>query len=136
VGAQILVVEDSPYSLELMCYLLGAYGHTVYRASNGVQAMRLAESHTVDLVLLDLQLPDMDGYEVLRILRSQNRFSTIKIVAVTAVAMVGDRERTLAAGFDHYMPKPINPRSFVSEIENWLPAGVMPSRPYGRMPSW
>jgi CheY-like chemotaxis protein len=134
VGAQILVVEDSPYSLELMCYLLGAYGHTVHRASNGVQAMRLAESHTVDLVLLDLQLPDMDGYEVLRILRSQDRFSTIKIVAVTAVAMVGDRERTLAAGFDHYMPKPINPRSFVSEIENWLPAGAVPCRAYRRMP--
>lgn len=121
VGADILVVEDNRHSLELMSYLLSAYGHTAHCAQTGAQALQLAESEKVDLILLDLQLPDIDGYRVLRTLRTQARLAAVKIVAVTAVAMVGDRERTLAAGFDHYMPKPINPRTFVAEIGNWLP---------------
>lgn len=120
-GAQILIVEDNPQSLELMTYLLGAAGHTVHCAQTGAVALQTIRSHNVDLVLLDLQLPDLDGYEVLRALRDEEHYAA-NIVAVTAVAMVGDRERTLTAGFDHYVPKPINPRTFVSEIENWLPS--------------
>ncbi|WP_432831412.1 response regulator [Dactylosporangium sp. CA-092794] len=120
-GANILIVEDNPQSLELMSYLLSTHGHRVHGASTGIQALTLAVSEPVELVLLDLQLPDLDGYQVLRKLREQPRLATVNIVAVTAVAMVGDRERTLAAGFDHYMPKPINPRSFVAEIGSWLP---------------
>jgi CheY-like chemotaxis protein len=122
VTAHILIVEDNPQSLELMTYLLGAAGHTVHTAQSGVQALHAALSRRPDLVLLDLQLPDLDGYEVLRALRDDKRCAALKIIAVTAVAMVGDRERTLTAGFDHYVPKPINPRTFVAEIENWLPA--------------
>lgn len=91
-----------------MSYLLGAHGYQVRGARNGAQALCAAECGDIDLVLLDLQLPDMDGYQVLRMLRTQIHLATVAIVAVTAVAMVGDRERTLAAGFDHYMPKPIN----------------------------
>ncbi len=121
VGADILVVEDNPQSLELMSYLLGAHGHSVHCAETGAQALRLAGTQHIDLVLLDLQLPDLDGYQVLQTLRTRQQLTTVKIVAVTAVAMVGDRERTLAAGFDHYIPKPINPRTFVAEIGNWLP---------------
>jgi CheY-like chemotaxis protein len=120
-SAGVLVVEDNPHSLELMSYLLDTAGHTVHCACSGAEAMRLAERERVDVVLLDLQLPDVDGYQVLRLLRAQPRIAAVNIVAVTAVAMVGDRERTLAAGFDHYMPKPINPRTFVAEIANWLP---------------
>lgn len=120
--AQILIVEDNPQSLELMSYLLGAAGHAVHSAQTGTSALAATRSQKLDLILLDLQLPDLDGYEVLRALRDDERYTTTKIVAVTAVAMVGDRERTLTAGFDHYVPKPINPRTFVSEIENWLPA--------------
>jgi two-component system cell cycle response regulator len=119
VSARILVVEDNPHSLELMSYLLGAHGYEVCCAATGAAAVGAAGSVAVDLVLLDLQLPDVDGYQVLRALRG--RGTTVKIIAVTAVAMVGDRERTLAAGFDHYMPKPINPRTFVGEVEAWLP---------------
>jgi CheY-like chemotaxis protein len=121
-GAVILIVEDNPHSLELMSYLLHAHGHRVYGAATGAQALRTAETDHIDLVLLDLQLPDQDGYEVLEALRRRIDFATVRIIAVTAVAMVGDRERTLAAGFDHYMPKPINPRTFVQEIGTWLPA--------------
>jgi two-component system cell cycle response regulator len=121
-SAQILIVEDNPQSLELMTYLLGAAGYTVHAAQTGVQALQATRSQDLDLILLDLQLPDLDGYQVLRELRAERRYGARKIVAVTAVAMVGDRERTLTAGFDHYVPKPINPRTFVSEIENWLPS--------------
>jgi DNA-binding response OmpR family regulator len=127
VSARILVVEDNPHSLELMSYLPGAYGYEVCRALTGTAAVHAAGSSEIDLVLLDLQLPDVDGYQVLRSLRA--RGTTVKIIAVTAVAMVGDRERTLAAGFDHYMPKPINPRTFVGEIEAWLPETLRNRRP-------
>lgn len=126
-GARILVVEDNPQSLELMSYLLGAYGHHVCGAATGAAAVESAATTDVDLVLLDLQLPDIDGYRVLRTLRAHG--TAVKIIAVTAVAMVGDRERTLAAGFDHYMPKPINPRTFVDEVEAWLPRHLRHSRP-------
>jgi two-component system cell cycle response regulator len=121
VGARILIVEDNPNSLELMSYLLGTRGHRGLSARTGEEALRLARAESVDLVLLDLQLPDVDGYQVLRQLRAMPGFARTKIVAVTAVAMLGDRERTLAAGFDHYVSKPINPRTFVHEIERWLP---------------
>ncbi|GLI02509.1 response regulator [Phytohabitans aurantiacus] len=121
VGARILIVEDNPYSLELMSYLLHAHGHEVRSARTGVEAVRTTGAEQPDLILLDLQLPDLDGYEVLRALRALPASAHIKIIAVTAVAMVGDRERTLAAGFDHYMAKPINPRTFVRELDGWLP---------------
>jgi two-component system cell cycle response regulator len=121
VAASILIVEDNPNSLELMTYLLGTRGHRGLCARTGAEALQLARAEPVDLVLLDLQLPDLDGYQVLRQLRAMPGFARTKIIAVTAVAMLGDRERTLAAGFDHYIPKPINPRTFVQEVERWLP---------------
>jgi DNA-binding response OmpR family regulator len=123
-GAPILIVEDNPYSLELMSYLLSMHGHRVSCATTGAEALAAVSAERLHLVLLDLQLPDLDGYQVLRTLRASERPVAVTIIAVTAVAMVGDRERTLAAGFDHYMPKPINPRSFVGEIDAWLPAAV------------
>jgi DNA-binding response OmpR family regulator len=125
--ARILIVEDNPQSLELMSYLLGAHGYEVHSAPTGVAAVEAAAAAPVDLVLLDLQLPDVDGYQVLRSLRAHG--TAAKIIAVTAVAMVGDRERTLAAGFDHYMPKPINPRTFVVEVEAWLPKPLRTHHP-------
>lgn len=121
-SGRILVVEDNPYSLELMSYLLEARGYEVRGARTGVHALAAADGVGVDLVLLDLQLPDIDGYQVLRTLRAQSRLAGVKIVAVTAVAMVGDRERILAAGFDHYVAKPINPWTFADEIHQWLPS--------------
>lgn len=118
----ILIVEDNPHSLELMSYLLEAHGYEVRSAQNGSEALAEADAADVDLVLLDLQLPDIDGSQVLRTLRTRSRLASVKIIAVTALAMVGDRERTLAAGFDHYVAKPINPRTFADEIDHWLPS--------------
>jgi DNA-binding response OmpR family regulator len=126
--ARILVVEDNPHILERMTYLLSTHGHQVSSAPTGSAAVDAAGTAGADLVLLDLQLPDVDGYQVLRTLRARQALVGVKIIAVTAVAMVGDRERTLAAGFDHYIPKPINPRTFLDEVEAWLPAALRDHR--------
>ena len=120
-GARILVVEDTPYSLQLMTYLLTAHKHTVIEAVTGEQAIELASATAPDLVVMDLQLPGIDGYETLTALRSIPDRAAIPVIAVTSFAMVGDRDRALDAGFDHYMTKPIEPESFVEEISTRLP---------------
>jgi two-component system cell cycle response regulator len=121
VGARILVVEDTAYSLQLMTYLLTAYEHTVLEAVSGEQAIELASTTAPDLVVMDLQLPGIDGFETLTALRSIPDRAAVPVIAVTSFAMVGDRDRALAAGFDHYMTKPIDPESFVDEINSRLP---------------
>jgi two-component system cell cycle response regulator len=121
IGARILVVEDTAYSLQLMTYLLTAYEHTVVEAVTGEQAVELAAATTPDLVVLDLQLPGIDGYQTLSALRSVPGLDGVPVVAVTSFAMVGDRDRALGAGFDHYLTKPIDPESFVDEINTRLP---------------
>ena len=120
-GARILVVEDTAYSLQLMTYLLTAYQHVVVEAVTGEQAVELASAKAPDLVVLDLQLPGIDGFETLAALRSIPGRDAVPVIAVTSFAMVGDRDRALAAGFDHYMTKPIDPESFVEEISTRLP---------------
>jgi CheY-like chemotaxis protein len=120
-GARILVVEDTAYSLQLMTYLLTAYEHTVVEAVTGEQAIELASATAPDLVVMDLQLPGIDGYETLEALRSMPDLDGVPVVAVTSFAMVGDRDRALDAGFDHYVTKPIDPESFVEEINTRLP---------------
>jgi len=121
-------VEDTPHNLELMEYLLAAAGHAVLPADSGKQALELARTERVDLVVLDLQLPDIDGYRVLRALRAEPASARIPVVAVTAQAMVGDRARALEAGFDHYLAKPIDPRTFALDIDSRLPARSLPWR--------
>ena len=129
--AAILIVEDNPQSLELMSYLLCAHGHTVHSAGTATRALQAVETYAIDLVLLDLQLPDADGQQVLQVLRVDTRRPPAPIIAVTALAMLGDRERILAASFDHYLPKPINPRTFVEEIDTWLPSRHQAAGPTG-----
>jgi two-component system, cell cycle response regulator len=121
VGAQILVVEDTAYSLQLMTYLLTANGHTVVEAVTGEQAIALASATAPDLVVMDIQLPGIDGFETLAALRSMSDREPVPVIAVTSFAMVGDRDRALDAGFDHYMTKPIDPESFAEEINGCLP---------------
>jgi two-component system cell cycle response regulator len=130
-GARILVVEDTAYSLQLMTYLLTAYEHTVVEAVTGEQAIELASATAPDLVVLDLQLPGIDGFETLTALRSIPDRDAVPVIAVTSFAMVGDRDRALAAGFDHYVTKPIEPESFVEEISTRLPEQL---RGKGRRP--
>jgi CheY-like chemotaxis protein len=120
--ATILVVEDYPDNLALMTYLLSAAGHDVRGAVTGRQTVASAQENPPDIVVLDIQLPDMDGYQVLTELRADPRTASIPVVAVTAYAMVGDRDDALAAGFDGYLPKPITPRTFAQTVESHLRA--------------
>jgi two-component system cell cycle response regulator len=120
VGARVLIVEDNPANLELMTYLLGAFGHTVLAAQTGRGGLEAARRARPDLIVCDVQLPDIDGYEVARWLKSDPVLRTTRLVAVTALAMVGDRDKVLAAGFDGYLAKPINPETFVQQMEVFL----------------
>jgi CheY-like chemotaxis protein len=120
VAARVLIIEGNPANLELMTYLLGVYGHTVFTALDGRQGLEAARREHPDLIICDVQLPEMDGYEVARWLKSDTELRHVPLVAVTALAMVGDRDRVLAVGFDGYLTKPINPETFVRQIEIYL----------------
>src|SRR6266851_3991311 len=122
--ARILVVEDNKENLDLMTYLLKAFGHDVVSAQDGVEGLELAGRIQPDLILCDLQMPKKDGYEVARTLKSHATLRSVRLVAVTAFAMVGDRDKVIAAGFDGYIPKPIDPEKFVQLVEGFLPSGV------------
>jgi len=119
-SGRIVVVEDNPASLELMGYVLRAFGHVVYLAADGAQGLELVQSVHPDLVVCDIQLPRVDGWEVARRLKANPALNQIPLVAVTALAMVGDRDRVLAAGFDGYISKPIHPEDFVKQVDAFL----------------
>ncbi len=120
--AQILIIEDNETNLELMVYLLRAFGYHSVLARDGEEGLQKASSAAPDLIICDLQVPKLDGYEIGRRLKSDLRLRTIPLIAVTALAMVGDRDKVLAVGFDGYLPKPIVPETFVSQVEAFLPA--------------
>ena len=119
--ARILIIEDNAANMQLMAYLLNAFGHTVLESVNGRTGLATALQAIPDIVLCDLQMPGMDGYDVARRFKHDPDLIDVPLVAVTAYAMVGDRDKVLAAGFDGYIPKPINPEIFVSEVEMFLP---------------
>jgi CheY-like chemotaxis protein len=119
-GARILVIEDNPTNLELMTYLLRAFGHTPLTAGDGEAGVEAALRERPDLVLCDLAMPRLDGYGVVRRLKADPALRHIPVVAVTASAMVGDRDRVIATGFDGYISKPIDPETFVAEVEGFL----------------
>jgi CheY-like chemotaxis protein len=121
-GARLLLVEDTPQSMQLMTYLLRAYGHSVTEALSGEQAVACAAAARPELVVLDLQLPGIDGYQTLVALREAAGLTGVPVIAVTSFARLGDRERALDAGFDHYLTKPIDPETFVPELEAFLPS--------------
>jgi two-component system cell cycle response regulator len=116
----ILIIEDHVDNLELMSYLLRAFGYATVAAIDGITGLDMARSEDMDLILCDIQLPGIDGLEVARRLKRDARLRLVPLVAITAMAMVGDRERVLAAGFDGYIPKPISPETFVSSVEAFL----------------
>jgi len=119
---KILMIEDNSQNRYLATFLLEKRGHQVVQAVSGPEGIRLAAEVPPDLILLDIQLPVMDGYAVARALRQDPSLQEVPIVAVTSYAMVGDRERVLAAGCTGYIEKPINPETFASEIEGHLEA--------------
>jgi len=104
----ILVADDNAFSRELMRELLEPSGHVIMEAVNGRNALELIRGRVPELVFLDLQMPLQDGFSVIRELRNDRRFRNLPVVAVTASAMIGDRERAIAAGFDSYIAKPID----------------------------
>ena len=115
---QILVVEDNEKNMKLFRDVLLAAGYRTLEATTGGQAIELATEHSADLVLMDIQLPDLDGVEALGRLRADERTASIPVLALTAQAMEGDRERFLAAGFDGYLSKPVNIAELVSTVKH------------------
>jgi two-component system cell cycle response regulator DivK len=119
-SAVILVIEDNEQNLYLMRFLLEAHAFKVEEARDGRSGLALAEALKPDLILLDIQLPGMDGYAVAARLRENPRTRSIPVVTVTSYAMVGDREKALQAGATGYIEKPINSETFVDQIRPYL----------------
>jgi two-component system, cell cycle response regulator DivK len=117
-GRQVLVVEDNEKNMKLFRDVLEATGFRTIEAKTGGQAVELASEHAPDLVLMDIQLPDIDGVEALGRLRADRRTASIPVLALTAQAMHGDRERFLAAGFDGYVSKPVNIVDLVGAVKH------------------
>ena len=119
---RIAVIEDNPDNLEFFRFMLSALGHKPLLAPNGADGVRLAVQERPDLILLDLQMPEMDGFATAALIRSHEHLAKIPIVAVTALAMVGDREEILSRGFDGYIAKPIMPDRLAEQLAEYLPA--------------
>lgn len=120
---RILVAEDNPASMEFLVELLTSNGYDVVQATNGQEALQKIAVSSPDLVLLDIQMPGLDGYSVLRSVRGDAKLAGLRVVAFTAYAMPGDREKALAAGFDGYITKPIRAAALRVEIEQLLAQG-------------
>jgi two-component system cell cycle response regulator DivK len=119
----ILYIEDNPDNMRLVQRALESRGYRLLQAKTGLDGVHIAESEQVDLILLDINLPDIDGYEVARRLRSSPKrvLASTPIIAVTANALKGDAERALEAGCDVYMSKPINIRELWARVEAFVP---------------
>ena len=118
--ARILIVEDNTANLELVRYLLESAGYRTLSAMDGVEGLAMARREQPDLVLCDLQLPQLDGYGVLQGLRESDECAGIAVVALTAFSMRVDEHRVLTAGFDGYLAKPIDPERFIGQVADFL----------------
>jgi two-component system cell cycle response regulator DivK len=118
---KILVVEDNEQNRILMRQILTHHGYEVLEAADGAAGLKMAGEHMPDLILLDLQMPVMGGFAVIRELRKTPELSKLKVMAVTSFAMKGDREKALEAGFDEYVTKPIDTRKFVELVKSIIP---------------
>lgn len=118
---KILIIEDNKGNLEVILYLLRQYGYKLITAENGKDGIKLAKQEMPDLIISDIQLPQLNGYEVARALKSDTNLKKIPLVAVTAYAMEEDEEKILSAGYNAYIAKPIDPEEFVCLIEKELP---------------
>ncbi len=123
-GEPILIVDDNPVNLKLARVLLSAEGYQVRTATAAEEALQLLEDFLPRLILMDIQLPGMDGLELTRRLKDDPRARDVVVVAMTAYAMKGDRERVLAAGCDGYIAKPIDTRSLAAEVSRYIHASA------------
>lgn len=117
---KILVVEDNQVNLELFMDLLDVGGYECLHTTKGEEAVDIAKREMPDLILLDIQLPGVDGLTVGKILKSQAETKNIKVIALTAYAMKGDKEMFLEEGFDGYIPKPVKMKEFLDAVEEYL----------------
>jgi two-component system cell cycle response regulator DivK len=123
-GERILVVEDNEKNMKLFRDVLVATGYHTLEATTGGEAVEVATEETPDLVLMDIQMPGIDGMEALKRLRADDRTASIPVLALTAQAMQGDRERFLAAGFDGYISKPVNVRELIGTVRQHCEGGA------------
>ncbi|WP_082633198.1 response regulator [Lacimicrobium alkaliphilum] len=126
-SAKVLTIEDNPDNLALMVYILEAFEFEVETATDGVSGLEAASRVRPDLILCDIQMPEMDGYEVIRHLKNDDKLAHIPVIAVTAFAMEVDGQKIQQAGFDGYITKPIEPESFVEQIQAFLSPATTPS---------
>ncbi len=115
-----LIIEDNENNMYLISFLLENNNHEIVQAFDGKDGVDLAKTAHPDLILLDIQLPKMNGYEVAAAIRKDKSLDKIPIVAITSYAMPGDQEKALAAGCNGYIKKPINPDTFLAEVESYL----------------
>lgn len=121
----ILIIEDNEQNMYMLTFLLQSENYEILQAYNGVDGISIAESKLPDIILLDIQLPEMDGYAVAKRLRALNQLSKTPIIAVTSYAMVGDREKAIESGATGYIEKPIDPDTFVKQMESFLPPELL-----------
>ncbi len=126
--ARILIIEDDSFSRDLVKFLLEAAGYSVLVAEDGNIGLSMALVSKPDLIICDLQMPVMNGYDVVRGLAKNADWRRVPLIAVTAFSMRGDREKALAAGFDEHISKPIAPENFISQIEAFLPESLRSGR--------
>lgn len=117
---KILVVEDNERNMYLICYILEKMGHLPIKAETGEEGVALAISEKPDLILMDIQLPGIDGRETTKRIRQVDDCADIPIIAITSFAMSGDREKLLKSGCNGYIEKPINPETIMAEITSYL----------------
>jgi len=117
---KILIVEDDPRSLKMIQMILRPYGYSLLEATDGEEALKVARSDKPDLIIMDLRLPKVSGLEVTRQLRQMSDFNHIAIIAITAYAMKGDKEKAISAGCDAYLAKPINTRELPKVVTEML----------------
>jgi CheY-like chemotaxis protein len=121
--SDILIVEDDPLNMELVAEILRANGFIIDMAENGEEAIKKAETKIYDLILMDIELPEMGGVEATRLIKIKPDYKNIPIIALTSYAMKGDKERFMEAGFDEYIPKPINVSDFLKKVEKYCNKG-------------
>ena len=123
-GKLILIVEDDPRNLTLFRDLLQKFGYTTIEVENGKDGVKLARIKKPDLILMDIQLPVMDGLEATKILKMDAKTKEIPVLALTSYAMKGDRDRMLKSGFDGYLAKPVDVKEFLATVAQFFPAPV------------
>lgn len=122
---KVLVIEDNKQNMYMITYLLESYSYEVIQSFNGIDGIQRAKEEKPDIILLDIQLPEMDGYAIASELMKHDELKNIPIIAVTSYAMMGDKEKAMKAGAIGYIEKPIDPDIFVSQMEAFLPPQLL-----------